>query len=480
MKIRLPYEFEPRPYQQRFMDYYDHGGRNGIFMWHRRAGKDLVALHQTAKMAMQHVGMYWHCLPTYSQARKAVWNNFNNAIGKRLLRAVFPKQIVRHPDEFRPQAEMLIELINGSMIQLVGSDSIDNLVGTGPRHVTFSEYALCRPDSYDLVRPMLRESGGTVAFISTPRGKNHAWTTWTTAGKAKGWTRDLQTLHDTGAWRSWKDDEAGECFTSAQAVLDAEAAAGMLPELIRQEYLCDWNAALVGSVYGDLMETLEKAGRTTTEFGNGGSLYAYWDLGMNDSTACWLGEFVDGGENFVDHFEAHGKPLSYYFDEIEKRETSLGMKVVKHWLPHDARAKTLAAGISVEDQFRQRFGSGRVEIGPALSVLDGLQAGRWLLQRNTRFHPRCGIGLDALKQYHFEYDEKRKVYTNRPEHDWSSHSADAFRYAACVARVTERMSKPKTLIERPTGLVRSVYSFTLDELFEANERARRDRGRRIM
>src|SRR5574337_823454 len=83
--IILPYLFEPRPAQETMMDYYDQGGLNGIWVWHRRFGKDLTSLHQTCKMAHQRKGMYWHCLPTFSQARKAVWNAYDNSKGERLL-----------------------------------------------------------------------------------------------------------------------------------------------------------------------------------------------------------------------------------------------------------------------------------------------------------------------------------------------------------------------------------------------------------
>jgi hypothetical protein len=470
--VQLPHQFTARPYQGRFMDFYDHGGRNGIFVWHRRAGKDLVALHQIVKMAMKQRGMYWHCLPSYAQARKAVWNNFNNTTGERLLRSVLPKEIVRHPEEFRPQGEMLIELINGSMIQLIGSDSIDNIVGAGPRHVTFSEFALCKPNSYDLVRPMLRENGGSVAFITTPRGKNHAWKIWEMAGRTRGWMRDLQTLDDTEAWRGWRKEDSDLFFGSAQEVIDVETAAGMQPELARQEYRCDFEAALVGSVWGDLLETIEKSGRICKfEPSSARPVFVHFDLGRNDSTAIWIWQ-VNGDEiDVLYHYESHGKGLSHYFEKVDAALRDLGLQLNTIWLPHDASADTLVSDLSIEDQFIERYGPVKVKIVPKLSALDGIQAGRWLLQQKVRFHARCAEydGIEALKQYHYEFDEVRHVFTNRPEHDWSSHTADAFRYLAVTAKIGKILARDKVEPLVKASVPRPVYKISMDELWEWRE-----------
>ena len=469
-RIRLPHNFIPRAYQQRYFDWYDHGGRNGVWVWHRRAGKDLTGLHQTAKMAIQQLGIYWHCLPTYSQGRKAVWNNFTSD-GQRLMRAVFPKEIVKFPREFKPQAEMIVELTNGSMVQIIGSDAIDNIVGTNPRHVTFSEYALCRPNSYDLVRPILRANGGTSSFISTVRGKNHLWKQYEISKKTKGWYGEIQNVRDTLLkFPSASDDGV---LIDAETMMAEELVAGMAPELVRQEYLCDWDAALVGSVYGDLLEVLIKGGRVT-EFGHDGDqAFTFWDLGMNDSTSIWVMAIEGMRLKVVGHIENHGKPLSYYSDEVEKIGDDLHLTFRKHWIPHDAAQVPLAAGTSIEAQLRERFGAGMIEVVPKYPVLDGIQACRWLLQQDIWIHSRCGIGIEAIKQYHYEFDEKRRTFTNRPEHDWSSHCADAARYMAIVIRhVMKLANRPKVEAPPPVEEVIKTMGMkvTLNELWDQHKR----------
>jgi hypothetical protein len=252
-------------------------------------------------------------------------------------------------------------------------------------------------------------------------------------------------------------------------MMEEERGEGMEESLVRQEYLCDFTAANAGAVWGDLVEALEKRGGLAEWNAARDGVFTSWDLGFTDSTGIWFWRVRGTAAEVVDHYENHGKPLSHYFDEVDQR----GYKYVRHWLPHDARAKTLATGSSIEEQFRARYGSGAVAIGPQLSLLDGIQAGRWLLQQpDTRIHPKCKDGIEALRSYHYEYDEDRKSFSTKPEHDWSSHSADAFRYMALVVKHSELMTrkpdpakqgKPVPISELPG----------LNQLFEDRERSRR-------
>jgi phage terminase large subunit len=450
--LSLPYEHSFRPYQRRgFVKYFDNGGKRGVFVWHRRAGKDLTALHQACKMAHERRGMYWHCLPTYRQAKKALWDGFTRD-GRKIIDSVFPPAIVRRKNE----SEMLIELRCGSIVQLIGSDTVDTLVGAGPAGVTFSEYSISKPTAWNLIRPMLQENNGWASFIYTPRGNNHGKTLYDIAGRTPGWQRELLTIHDTGAL--------------PVSVLDEERAAGMPEALIRQEYLCDWTAALVGSVWGELIEAIEKYGDVGQEFEHErDGMFTTWDLGISDSTAIWFWRLNGGGGiDFVDYYEQHGKPLSHFFDEVEERAEKRGYEYVRHWLPHDARARTLQTGVSILDQCIHRWGKALVAIVPDISFQDGIQAGRWLLQKGCRFHRRAGAGVETLKQYHYPFDEDAKTYSAKPEHDWSSHGADAFRYVATVARYTDDVMRKEDV--KPKPLARPIDSFTLDELWADHER----------
>lgn len=471
MEIHLPNDFTPRPYQKPYMAYFDRGGKRAIWVCHRRAGKDLTAIHQECKMMHERVGMYWHIYPSFEQARKAIWEGFTRD-GKRIMENVFPGffdpkragSIVRRKDE----QQMLVETKNGSIWRLLGSDRIE-VVGAGPVGVCFSEYALAKPRAWNLIRPMLRENNGWASFITTPRGKNHAWEMFRDAQKNPAWFCQVLKLTDTNAFKEWG-------YKSATEVYDAERREGMPDALIRQEYDCDWTAALVGAIWGELIEEIENSEKVLDFKHPSDGVFTVWDLGISDSTAIWEFQISNNGSRFdlIDFYQSHGRKLSHFFDLLESR----GRDYVKHWLPHDAIARTLQTGVSIIDQFIARYGQSKVARVPRLSLVDGIQAARWLLQQDIRFHSRCHEGIEALKHYHYEYDENEKTFGTMPEHDWASHPADAFRYGAIIAKMSDifRPRPPEPQTAKPIAVPLN-YQFTLDQLFEWHEEDLRTRRR---
>lgn len=449
MTTSVRIDFQPRPYQQRFLRYLLGHQRGGRAAWcvHRRGGKDLTAAHGTCAAMHQRVGAYWHVFPKYSQARKAIWEGFRQD-GKRIIDNVFPREIVKR----RRDDEMTIEIHNGSIWRLIGSDNIDNIVGAGPVGVVFSEFALCKPNAWDYVRPMLVETDGFAAFISTPRGKNHFWEQLEIAKKHPGWFWEVLPHWKTGALPS--------------DVIETEIASGMSRAKALQEYGCDFDVSNEGAIWGEQIEALDKTGRVAEFEHRRDQVFTSWDLGRSDSTSIWFWRVSEDGNgvDVIDFFESHGKPLSFYFNTIAER----GYSYQRHWLPHDAKARTLASELSVFDQFVNEFPGG-VAMGPSLSLQDGIQAARWLLQQpGLRIHSRCKAGLASLKAYHRIYNEERKVYSDEPEHDWSSHAADSWRYLACVSKFALRLMKKEA--PPPPPRVRAVHEFTLDELWDCAPR----------
>jgi phage terminase large subunit len=413
--------------------------------------------------AWRRVGAYWHTFPTFEQGRKAIWEGFTKD-GDRLIDFIFPPEQIRSRDN----QQMRIELQNGSLYRIIGLDKIET-VGAGIVGVLHSEYSIARPKGADMIAPMLRESDGWEAYVYTPRGNNHGkklYDRMKAAAKSdpEHYFCDLKTLRDTRAY-------------DPERTIAAERARGRPEALIRQEYDCDWTAANVGAVWGDLIELLEKAGAVTEFNARASRAFTVWDLGGSgangDSTCFWLWEPTEDGADLLGYYENHGKTLSHYFDECDRVCEEAKVKPVKHWLPHDARAKHLT-GVSVKEQCAEHWGVDRVAIYPETSLLDGIQAGRWLLQRKVRIHPRCGEGLDALKTYHYAWDEDRKTFSSTPEHDWSSHGADAFRGLALVVRHSEKLTRPAAPTKRPT-IAPVDRSEKLDDLWEANESESRRR-----
>ncbi len=144
---------------------------------------------------------------------------------------------------------------------------------------------------------------------------------------------------------------------------------------------------------------------------------------MGDSTAIWVAQLAGKEIRLLDFVENHGQGLDWYVNWLREND----YEGFSHILPHDVQVRELGTGKSRKEVLEEAGLS--ITVAPRLSVADGIQAVRRLLPR-CWFHPRVKQGLDALRNYRREHDEKRQIFYEKPLHDWSSHAADAFRYLA--------------------------------------------------
>lgn len=225
MDITVPVDWAPRPYQLPLWSYLEGGGKRAVAVWHRRAGKDATALNWTVVSALQRVGLYWHLLPTYNQGRKIMWDGKTKE-GRAFLEA-WPEGFIAG----RNNTDMRLELKNGSLWQVVGTDNVDRLVGANPVGCVFSEYSLQDARAWDYIRPILTENGGWALFIYTPRGMNHGYTLYEMAKKNPNWFCEKLTINETKA--------------IGEEDIQLEKDSGMSDDMINQEYYCSF--LVVGS-----------------------------------------------------------------------------------------------------------------------------------------------------------------------------------------------------------------------------------------
>ncbi len=154
-------------------------------------------------------------------------------------------------------------------------------------------------------------------------------------------------------------------------------------------------------------------------------------------------------------------------DDEDGAQHRRGFEYEKHYLPHDARAETLATSKSVIEQLAAVVGWLSCAIVPDIGLQDGIQAVRLMLPR-VWFDIGCSDGINALSQYQRIYDEDLKAFREKPRHDWTSHPADAFRMLAVAWREADKDAKP---IEKPMlGITVPQTSATLDELWHMQPR----------
>lgn len=406
---------------------------------HRRWGKDDVILHHTAIEAHRRVATYWHCLPEYAQARKAIWNAVSPHTGKRRIDEAFPEELRANTND----QEMFIRFKNGSTWQVIGSDRYNSLVGAGVAGVVFSEWALCNPASWGYISPMMRENDGWAAFITTPRGRNHAYDMFNSAKGNSNWFAEQSSIHDTKAIAPELLEEIlqtdyidlyGEDIGRAQ---------------FEQEYECSFNAAILGAFYAREMVNIRKEGRIVDDLEaiEGRPVHRAWDIGVKDDTSIWWFQVVGTQVFILDCYSQSGVGVDHYADVIEKRGIERGWKSGIDFVPHDAKVKEWGSGRTRVETMRG------LNLNPMLCAnatkMDGINAARQTLARCV-FHERTEAqGISALEQYRREWDDDKKSFKASEVHDWSSHLADAFRYLALSWRIIPEIEPPKIIVPPP-------------------------------
>lgn len=423
--VTLPNNWRARPYQKRLWRFLESGGKRAIAIWHRRAGKDDVALHHTACAALQRRGNYWHCLPEYEQGRKAIWTAVNSHTGMRRIDEAFPPEIRMMTSDNM----MFIRFINGSTFQIVGSDRYDATMGSAPIGITYSEWALSNPASWGYHRPILEENNGWALFISTPRGRNHAKTMYDmAAAEGSGWFAEILSANDTGALNQ---DQLAAALAEYIALFGRDVGVAQF----EQEYLCNFNAAILGAYFALEMRDVRREGRVSFECVADPmrAVHRCWDIGMDDDTAIWWFQVVGGQVFWLDVYAASGQGVDHYAQICRERAAKHGWKDGYDWVPHDAKVREWG------NKGRTRVTSMQAEglnpmLCPDASKLDGIEAARRTLGISV-FHPRCEIpGLQALEQYQREWDTVLRAFKHVEKRNWTTHIADSFRYGSLAWR----------------------------------------------
>lgn len=429
---------------------------------HRRWGKDEIALNVTCELALERPASYWHCLPEYAQARKAIWSAVNPHTGRRRIDEAFPEQIRTKTND----QEMFIELVNGATWQLIGSDRYDATVGSSPAGIVYSEWALANPSAWGYHRPMVEENNGWAAFITTPRGNNHAKSMLDMAQKSPRWFAEVSSVLDTGALTPEQLDEA---LTEYQAIYGDDFGRAMF----EQEYLCSFSGATVGAYFGAEMNRAEREGRIgEVEVDGNYPVHCVMDLGKTSNNPVWLFQVIQKRLKVVHFYEPSSDDLDDWCNDL--RELGFSGNC---YVPHDIMTTEWGSGKTRFDRLVDR------KMNPRriarVSVADGLQAGRMAINAAEFDRENCETGIEGLKAYRREWDDERKTFRENPVKDWAEHIGSAWRYLGLAwkeaAPVKKPESKPKELTYRvgPDGQV--VGNMSVRDAVDAMVRRRRAR-----
>ena len=410
-------------------------------------------IHARALYTQKKNARYAYIAPYYRQAKDIAWMYLKEATVDSAVKV--------------KESELSVELFNGAKISLYGADNPDALRGIYLDGVVLDEFGDCRPSLWaEVILPTLSDRKGWATFIGTPKGKNHFFQIREIARRTP---EEWYYLECKASETGYLPDEE---LRMAEKLMDADQFA--------QEYMCSFDAAVKGTYYSHLIAQMEKGRIDDAEAPPQIGIVkedpdlptdVALDLGFTDSTALWFWQQRVDGVAVIDYDEDHSQPLNYYLDLLRAKP----YKIRTLYLPHDAKAKTLQTGRSTIEQVQAYIERlelpWEIEIVPRLDLQDGIDAVRYVLPFCYMDLDKCFNGIEALRAYKRNYNEITKSFSDRPNHDWSSHGSDAFRQLAIVTK--ERLagkSIMQTLSESTSSYLGTHYPIGLNTLFSDREK----------
>ena len=429
------------------MPFHERTQRWACLVAHRRAGKTVAAVNDMIRAAITYQGergLFAYIAPYRSQAKAVAWQYFKE----------FAHPILTSINE----QELTLTLVNGSQIRLYGADNADAMRGLGFSGVYMDEYGDFKPSVFgNVIRPALSDKQGWGVFGGTPKGKNQFWEIYEIATRIPD------------EWFLLRLPASTSGILPATEL--AAAKAQLAEDQYLQEYECSFQAAILGAFWGREMREAEDQGRiTNVPYDPNLPTFTGWDLGYRDDTAIWFYQVARGEIRVIDFYAVSGADIH----DIASAVLQKPYTYAKHYLPHDARAKSLQTGRSVIEQLASHLDIAKLAVVPDIGVQSGIQAARLMLPRVWFDAERCRDGIEALRQYQREYDEDKKAFRQSPKHDWTSHPADAFRMVAVSwSEVADKPPAPeiKPLMVGPENTV------TLNDMWQVHDRTVSRRAR---
>lgn len=402
MTLELAIEYTPRPWQA-IAEREIGDKRRAFLLWARRHGKDLFCWNYMILKALQKRGAYYYLYPRQNQARKAIWEGMTSQ-GKPFLDYIPKPLLAKDPNN----TEMAITLVNGSIIRILGSDNYDALRSSNPIGIVLSEYAYHHPDVWvNVIEPILKENKGWAIFNTTPFGRNHAKDMWDYAvSRREIWYTQKITNDDS--------------HLLSEEELNELRASGVSEETIQQEYYCNFDRGVEGSYYARIITQLRLDEHIKiVSKDDYAQVHTAWDLGFGDATSIFFYQLINNEIRIIDYYENQGEGLAHYCHILDEKKSKYKYNYGSHFVPHDAQAGSFELGITRVQYAR--------ELGLTMTVLrregidNGIERVRKLLPRTYIDAKKCDYAIRCLENYRKRYDEKNKVYSDAPLHDYTSH-----------------------------------------------------------
>ena len=410
--------------------------RFAFLICHRRFGKTVACIAELIIRALyttKHKAQYAYICPFRSQAKAVAWNYLVD-----MTSGIATDVKV---------SELSVTLPNGAKIWLSGSDNINALRGLYLDGAVIDEFAQCRPDLLEaVVQPCLLDRKGWLVIIGTAYGRlNKFFDYYEKSQTDSEWFHADIKVYDSNII------PPEEISRIKAAVSDAK---------FRQEFMNDFSAELVGTYYASIINEIEQSGQLASVPHQDMPVQVAFDIGRGDNTVAWFWQEHAHGINIIDYYTNNGEQAQHYIEMVKSKPYNIS----RIHLPHDAKAMTFATHKSALEQFVDAFPSDtNIVIVPKLSIEDGIEAARQILKYCNFDYDKCYYGIECLRVYRKQWDEAKQCFSKSPLHDYSSDSADSFRYLAIQAN--------KKYLPAPTmhESLASNSEYCLDQLFQERE-----------
>lgn len=435
-EVTIPYK--PR---SQFLDYHASQKRFSVTVAHRRAGKTVARINKLIRAAVCCTRLnprFGYVAPYHVQAKEIAWQYLKH----------YSSRFIELGAKVN-ESELSVTLAhNNAVVRLYGAENAERIRGLYFDGIVVDEaQGIPRSTLSAIILPALADRGGWLDCSGTPKGWANLLGELVRLARADtvSWFLQILRASETGII------PADELARQRSLMSENEYA---------QEFECDFDAAITGAIYGKQMAQALAEHRLMPALPalEGKEVHTAWDVGWTDATAIWWWQSLANEIRILDYYENFGEPIAHYCDVVKTRASSNGYRYGKHYVPHDAANELMAAGGRSLVQQADALGV-RMWVVPATSQQNGIEAARKTLERTWFDAVRCEQGLEALRQYQFEFDPDKKVYRDKPRHDWASHAADAFEIIGQVWKKPEEIKPPP----KP----RFLHDLTFQELIDS-------------
>ena len=441
--------FNPYYWQVPSYNMLNDGFLRGIWVDHRRCGKDIRGFNLIIEEMWKNPGLYYYVFPSQTQGRKILWKGYTDpdrdgdGAGRQFLEEYLPKGIIHgKPNNTNMNFEMYTQGNRGlSTFQIIGTDQnrYEAMRGTNPRGAILSEQARQHPGAFEVLKPIFMKNKGWCIIQSTPNGNNHFKELYDLAIRNKNWFHCLHTVDHT------YDQHNRRLIT--KAMIAEEIRMGMTEDFAQQEFYCSFMQGVEGTYVGRQMQQAEIDGRIlSVPYDPSYLVDTYWDIGVGDFDSVWFVQQVGKEVRFIDYEEETGATWAYWTRKLKDKEYNYR----EHYAPFDIRDRNKAGdqeAAKSELSWAKDVGI-EFRVTPDASFLNGCEALRGLLGRCCFDTERTAIGRRHLEMWGKVWNKQQERYTDFEARNEHTHAGASGRYTAINIRQAEGYDVSRTTEEK--------------------------------